>query len=168
MNNENQEYGVPVLTIPKKLLEEAENMSVSTKELLEQMTNNFNVRLLASKDSKWSIDPETYSLRVPTYVMEDCVNNPNSVSSKCVESLKESLQDLKDGKQSFIILPFDAKQYNIDWEEASYVANKLLKGKIAADSVSQRVLRALKNEDKDLYLTLKVAQASAFYDKKVM
>ena len=59
-------------------------------------------------------------------------------------------------------------EYNIDWDEVSYFSKKLLNGKMSADAMSQRVSRAVnKDQDKDLYLTLKLAQASAFYDSKV-
>jgi len=55
----------------------------------------------------------------------------------------------------------------IDWNEVTYVANKLLTKKLTPDAVSQRLVRAIRDKNKGLYLTLKVAQASAFYDKKV-
>ena len=60
------------------------------------------------------------------------------------------------------------KDIVIDWNEANYVANRLLTRKITPDAVSQRLVRAIKDKDKNLYLTLKIAQASVFYDKKVM
>jgi len=58
-------------------------------------------------------------------------------------------------------------EYKIDWDEVDYFSKKLLNGKMTADAMSQRVSRAVnKDKDKDLYLTLKMAQASAFYDGK--
>ncbi|MCP4989205.1 MAG: hypothetical protein GY928_25050 [Colwellia sp.] len=57
--------------------------------------------------------------------------------------------------------------YEIDKHEAQYIAESILSGKLTSDALVQRISRALKGEELQRYLTLKVAQALVSYEKKV-
>ena len=55
----------------------------------------------------------------------------------------------------------------VDWVEATYLADRLDKGLLTPEAVSQRLHKSLKRGDKECYLTLKVAQALVQFKKKV-
>lgn len=59
------------------------------------------------------------------------------------------------------------KEYKIDHTEVTYVVDSLLSGKTNTKAVTQRISRSLKRKDFNLYLSLKLAQALAFYTRKV-
>lgn len=55
----------------------------------------------------------------------------------------------------------------IDWFEVEFVFRALgEEGNLTSEALSQRIARCLKGGDKDLYITLKVAQSLFYYDRK--
>lgn len=58
-------------------------------------------------------------------------------------------------------------EYEIDKEDAEYISNAILSGKLTPDALVQRISRTLKKKDLSQYLTLKVAQSLATYKRKV-
>ena len=57
--------------------------------------------------------------------------------------------------------------FKIDYEDAEYISNKIISGKLSADALTQRIGRALRKEDPSYYFTLKFAQALVAYKRKV-
>jgi len=54
----------------------------------------------------------------------------------------------------------------IDWFEVEHILKSLDKERITPEALSQRIARSLKKGDKELYLTLKVAQSLFSYERK--
>lgn len=54
----------------------------------------------------------------------------------------------------------------IDYIEVAYITNKVCTGDISKEALSQRIGRALKKKDEDLYLTLKLAQAQIRFQEE--
>ncbi len=54
----------------------------------------------------------------------------------------------------------------IDWLEAHYIADRLEKGKLSAETLSARLHQSLKKGHECSYLTMKVAQAMVQFNKK--
>ena len=53
----------------------------------------------------------------------------------------------------------------IDYVEVKYVVVSVLSGKLTREALSQRIGRALKKRNRDLYLTLKLAQADIRFNE---
>ena len=53
----------------------------------------------------------------------------------------------------------------IDYVEVKYVVVSVLLGKLTREALSQRIGRALKKKDRELYLTLKLAQADIRFNE---
>jgi len=54
----------------------------------------------------------------------------------------------------------------VDWVEATFLADRLSKGLLTSDAMSQRLCKSLKQGDEQSYLTMKVAQAMVQFNKK--
>lgn len=54
----------------------------------------------------------------------------------------------------------------VDWIEATFLADRLSRGLLTPDAISQRLYKSLKQGDEQSYLTMKVAQAIVQFNKK--
>ena len=54
----------------------------------------------------------------------------------------------------------------IDWIEAAFLSDRLAKGILSSDAISQRLHKSLKGGEECSYLTMKVAQAMVQFNKK--
>ena len=54
----------------------------------------------------------------------------------------------------------------LDYIEVEYITSKVISGGISKEALSQRIGRALKKGDHNLYLTLKLAQAEIRFQEE--
>ena len=60
--------------------------------------------------------------------------------------------------------PFDP--YSVDWFEVDHVFKSLWSKRLTPEALSQRIARSLRKGDKELYITLKLAQSLFSYERK--